>query len=181
MSNVTKDNRVLLGKLTVIALLMFGFAYGLVPFYKKICEVTGINNLIKADVVTPANTQVDKTRVVSIEFDANLRGDLPWQFHPGKSRIEVHPGELTQVVYDFENRGSKAIVGQAVPSYAPAVASRYFNKLECFCFRQQTFAPGEKRRMPVIFVIDPALPQSVTTITLSYSFFEVAGTAKGSS
>lgn len=181
MSNTAQDNRVLLGKLTIIAILMFGFAYGLVPFYKKICEVTGINNLIKADVVTAANTQVDTSRTITIEFDANLRSELPWQFRPEKTRLEVHPGELTQVVYDFENRGDRAIVGQAVPSYAPAVASKYFNKLECFCFRQQTFAAGEKRRMPVVFVVDRNLPDSVTTITLSYSFFEVAGTAKAKS
>lgn len=172
-------NKKLLGKLVVVAFLMFGFAYALIPLYKKICEVTGINNVIKADVPSATNTQVDKSRVVTIEFDANLRSELPWKFKSETRRLTLHPGEMGQIVYSMENLGQRAITGQAVPSYAPAVASKYFSKLECFCFRQQVFKPGESREMPVVFVIDPQLPKEVETITLSYSFFEVAGTTKG--
>lgn len=167
-------NRRLLVKLVVIAVGMFGFGFALVPFYQKICEVTGINNLLRADVVS--NTQIDTSRQVTIEFDANTHA-LPWRFKPRQSSIVVHPGELAQVNYEVVNTRSQAVTGQAIPSYGPQYAAQYFKKMECFCFTQQTFKPGEARDMPVVFVVDPALPKDVTTITLSYTFFEVAGTA----
>ncbi|MFC4159490.1 cytochrome c oxidase assembly protein [Chitinimonas lacunae] len=173
--DMRSDNRRTLHKLVVIALLMFGFGFALVPFYKKICEVTGINNLLKADSV--GNTQVVSNRTLTIEFDANVRGGLPWRFTPERTRMQVHPGQLVQVYYDIENLAPRSVVGQAIPSYAPGLAGAYFNKLDCFCFSQQTFKAGETRRMPVVFVIDPKLPADVNTVTLSYSFFEVAGTA----
>jgi len=144
-----------------------------VPFYKKICEVTGINNFVAADVA-PVNTQVDLARSVNIEFDANAT-HMPWQFKPLTNGMAIHPGELTTVIYEVVNSQDRAVTGQALPSYAPAQAQRYFKKLECFCFTQQTLAPHETRRFPVVFVIDRDLPKDVTTITLSYTFFEVAG------
>lgn len=174
-SEVRADNRRLLAKLLVVAVGMFGFGFALVPFYEKICQVTGINNLFRPDTVV--NTQVDQQRLVTVQFDANLRSELPWRFAPEQRVMQVHPGQLVQVVYDIENTGSRPIVGQAIPSYGPSRAAEFFSKLECFCFAQQTFQSGEKRRMPVVFVIDPALPADIHTITLSYSFFEVAGTA----
>ena len=177
------DNRRLLGKLVVIAAVMFGFGYALVPMYRAICEALGINVLSlseqrvangswtgrKADV----NTQVDTTRSVSVEFDANARG--PWDFKPAQRALQVHPGEMTTVMYTFKNIQNRAMVAQAIPSYAPKQASPYFNKLECFCFNEYTLAPGESKAWPVVFVIDPKLPKDVTTITLSYTFFEVGG------
>lgn len=163
-------------KLGVVAVLMFGFAYALVPFYQQICNTTGMRYLLKPDEV--GNTQVVSSRVVTVEFDANIRTDLPWHFKPEQLRMEVHPGQLNTVMYDVENVADHAMTGQAVPSYSPAVAARYFKKLECFCFKQQTFQSKEQRRMPVVFLVDPSLPEDVHTITLSYSFFEVAGTAK---
>ena len=169
------NNRRLLIKLIVVAIAMFGFGYALVLFYKQICDSTGVRDLAQADHV--ANTQVDKSRTITIEFDANVRSELPWRFKSETLRMLVHPGEMNQVVYDVENSANRVIVGQAVPSYGPALAGRYFRKLECFCFRQQRFQPHEQRRMPVVFVVDAALPREVNTITLSYSFFEVAGTA----
>ncbi|MBV8464318.1 MAG: cytochrome c oxidase assembly protein [Burkholderiales bacterium] len=170
------DNQRMLVKLLVIALAMFGFGFALVPFYKQICDATGVRDLTRPDEVK--NSQVDMGRDVAIEFDANVSGNLPWRFKPEQNRIVVHPGQLTTVVYDIENVADHTIVGQAVPSYGPAVAARYFNKLECFCFTRQTFQAHEKRRMPVVFVVDAALPKEVNTITLSYNFFEVAGTAQ---
>jgi cytochrome c oxidase assembly protein subunit 11 len=167
-------NRTLLLKLTVIAVLMFGFGFALVPFYKKICEATGINNLLQADEVV--NTQVDRSRLITIEFDANTH-DLPWRFKPLQSSLTVHPGEIAQVAYEVVNTRDQPVTGQAVPSYGPRVAGQYFKKMECFCFARQTLNAGETRQMPVVFVVDPALPQDVTTITLSYTFFEIAGTA----
>ena len=173
-------NRQMLGKLTVVAVLMFGFGYALVPIYKKICELTGINQLTPMNVSAEEakNTQVDKSRIVSIEFDANVQG--PWRFRPTVSSMQVHPGELATVVYEVVNTQSRSIDAQALPSYAPQQADQYFKKVECFCFRQQTLGPNEAKQMPVVFFIDPALPKDVKVITLSYTFFEVAGANKPS-
>jgi cytochrome c oxidase assembly protein subunit 11 len=170
----------MLGKLSVIVLGMFGFGYALVPLYIAICEMTGINVLALGDKLIPgasskqaANTQIDTTRTVTVEFDANARG--PWDFKPAIRSVQVRPGELATVMYEFQNVQNRTMAAQAIPSYAPRQASPHFNKLECFCFNQYTLAPGEKRQWPVAFVIDPKLPKDVTTITLSYTFFEVGG------
>lgn len=177
---IKRENFKMVGKLGVIVLGMFAFGYALVPIYKAICEVTGINILALGDRLIPgatpnlpANTQVDRTRTVTVEFDANVRG--PWSFKPAQNALEVHPGELTTVMYEFQNTQNRTMSAQAIPSYAPAQAAAYFNKLECFCFNQYTLAPGEKKQWPVAFVIDPKLSRDVNTITLSYTFFEVGG------
>jgi cytochrome c oxidase assembly protein subunit 11 len=169
-------NLLTMRKLLIVAAAMFGFGYALVPFYQKICEVTGVNNVIKADEI--ANTQIDVARFVTIEFDSNLRSNLPWTFRPLQTNVRVHPGELTTVSYEIRNNSARAVTGQAIPSYGPQVAGRYFKKLDCFCFTQQTLQPGEARQMPVAFVIEKGLPGDVNMITLSYTFFEVEGTAK---
>ena len=169
-------NRTLLRKLAVVAMGMFAFGYALVPFYEKICEVTGLRNIASADAVT--NTQVDATRIVRVEFDSNV-GNLPWRFRPLAPILEVHPGAVTQAEFEVVNTTGRAITGQAIPSYGPQYAAQYFRKLDCFCFAQQTLQPGESRRMPVVFVIDPAAPRDLATITLSYTFFEVEGGRKG--
>lgn len=170
----------MVGKLGVIVLGMFAFGYALVPIYKTICEMTGINVLALTDRLIPgatpkmpANTQVDLTRTITVEFDANSRG--PWNFKPAQNTLQVHPGELTTVMYEFQNIQNRTMSAQAIPSYAPAQAAAHFNKLECFCFNQYTLAPGEKKQWPVAFVIDPKLSKDVQTITLSYTFFEVGG------
>lgn len=176
-----RDNRALVLKLAVIALLMFGFGYALVPLYKSICEALGINVLslserqVSGVGKAPAggNTQVDRSRTITVEFDANSRG--PFDFKPAQRSLEVHPGELTTVMYEFRNTQTRTLAAQAIPSYAPKQATAHFNKLECFCFNEYTLAPGESRQWPVAFVIDPKLPKDVRTITLSYTFFEVKG------
>jgi cytochrome c oxidase assembly protein subunit 11 len=174
------ENFKMVGKLGVIVLGMFAFGYALVPVYRAICEVTGINVLALADQQIPgatpklpANTQVDLTRTITVEFDANSRG--PWHFKPAQNTLQVHPGEVTTVMYEFQNVQNRTMTAQAIPSYAPAQAAAHFNKLECFCFSQYTLAPGEKKQWPVVFVIDPKLSKDVGTITLSYTFFEVGG------
>jgi len=173
------DNRRMLGKLAVVAAGMFTFGYALIPVYKHICELTGINILALGERQVPGgstarpNSQVDLSRTITVEFDANARG--PWQFKPEKASIQVHPGELATVMYEFQNVQDRTMAAQAIPSYAPRQAGPHFNKLECFCFNQYTLAPGEKKQWPVAFVIDPKLPKDVTTITLSYTFFEVGG------
>lgn len=173
VSSAQQANRQTMIKLLVVAAMMFGFGYAMVPFYRVICDALGLNSVIKADEVV--NTQVDTSRTLTIELDANLRSGLPWTFTPVEKSVQVHPGELKQVTYEIRNRSNRPVTGQAIPSYGPQLAGRYFRKLDCFCFTQQTLAPGEVRRMPVVFVIDGGLPRDVNTITLSYTFFEVEG------
>jgi cytochrome c oxidase assembly protein subunit 11 len=174
-----RENSRMLGKLAVITVGMFAFGYALVPIYKTICEMTGINvlalgeQMLTGQKAQASNTQVDTSRTITVEFDANARG--PWEFKPAQRSLEVHPGELTTVVYEFQNVQNRRMSAQAIPSYAPMQASAHFNKLECFCFNQYTLEPGEKKSWPVVFVIDPKLSKDVRTITLSYTFFEVGG------
>jgi cytochrome c oxidase assembly protein subunit 11 len=167
-----QENRRLSTRLAIVALAMFGFGFALVPFYNQICAALGINSLEKPQEV--ANSQVDFSREVVIELDANAH-NLPWRFKPLVSHVTVHPGELKTVEYEIVNVREAAVTGQAVPSYGPQHAGEYFMKIECFCFTQQTLAAGEVRRMPVTFVVDPKLPASVKSIALSYTFFEVPG------
>jgi cytochrome c oxidase assembly protein subunit 11 len=175
-----QENSNMVGKLAIIVLAMFAFGYALVPLYKAICEMTGINilalgekNITGVKSVVPANTQIDKTRLITVEFDANASG--PWDFKPAMRSLQVHPGELATVMYEFQNVQNRKMAAQAIPSYAPSQAAAHFNKLECFCFQQYTLEAGEKKQWPVAFVIDPKLSKDVSTITLSYTFFEVGG------
>ncbi|MBU1361449.1 MAG: cytochrome c oxidase assembly protein [Gammaproteobacteria bacterium] len=175
----------MMGKLAVVAVGMSAFGYALVPLYRAICEVTGVNILALSelqvpggasggkDVRLPANTQVDLSRTITVEFDANVRG--LWDFKPAQGSMQVHPGQLNTVMYEFQNVQNRRMSAQAIPSYAPQQAAPYFNKLECFCFNQYTLDPGEKKQWPVAFVIDPKISKDVKTITLSYTFFEVGG------
>lgn len=176
----TRHNLLMFKKLLVVAVGMFAFGYALIPLYKAICEFTGINILALGEREIPGsgnarskvmNTQVDTSRTITVEFDANARG--PWKFKPAQNSLQVHPGEMMTVMYEFENVQDRVMSAQAIPSYAPRQAAAHFNKMECFCFNQYTLAPGEKKQWPVVFVIDPKLAKDVTTITLSYTFFEV--------
>jgi cytochrome c oxidase assembly protein subunit 11 len=175
------DNARMVGKLLVITVLMFGFGYALVPIYKAICTALGINVLALSDQVVSGraveigqiNTQIDKSRTITVEFDANARGI--WKFKPAVSSVEVHPGELTTVMYEFTNIQDRTMAAQAIPSYAPMQAMAHFNKMQCFCFNEYTMKAGESKQWPVVFVIDSKLPKDVKTITLSYTFFEVGG------
>ena len=177
---IRSDNRRMVGKLVVITAMMFGFGYALVPMYRAICDALGINVLSVSERLIPgmakgpaSNSQIDRTRTITIEFDANARG--PWDFKPAVRSMTVHPGELATVMYEFRNVQNRTMAAQAIPSYAPKQATSHFNKLECFCFNEYTLQAGEAKEWPVVFVIDPKLPKDVTTITLSYTFFEVGG------
>lgn len=179
--SIRNANIRMVGKLAVVTAGMFAFGYALVPIYNAICEMTGINILSVSERqvpgvssnLTPANTQVDLSRTITVEFDANSRG--PWEFKPAVRSMTVHPGELATVMYEFQNVQNRRMAAQAIPSYAPRQAAPHFNKLECFCFTQYTLDAGEKKEWPVAFIIDPKLSKDVTTITLSYTFFEVGG------
>lgn len=174
------DNWRMAGKLGVVVAAMAGFGYALVPLYNSICQALGINVLAVSELdaqgasrSAPGNTQVDTSRTITVEFDANSRG--PWEFHPAKRSVDVHPGEMTTVMYEFRNIQNRTMAAQAIPSYAPLQAMPHFHKLECFCFNQYTLKPGESKQWPVVFVIDPKISKDVKTITLSYTFFEVGG------
>lgn len=175
-----RANLDMVGKLVVITVLMFAFGYAMVPMYRHICAALGINVLSLGDRQIPGatssvrpNTQVDLSRTVTVEFDANARG--PWDFKPEVRSVQVHPGELVTVMYEFRNLQARTMAAQAIPSYAPKQATAHFNKMECFCFEEHTLKPGQTKQWPVTFVIDPKLPKDVATITLSYTFFEVGG------
>ncbi|MEO0047621.1 MAG: hypothetical protein RLZZ410_580 [Pseudomonadota bacterium] len=181
--NLIRYNRQLLLKLIVISSAMFVFGYALIPMYRVLCEVTGINVVTsKNDYGTRAvgavnkNTQIDESRLITVEFDSNTQG--PFRFRSVKNSMQVHPGEIIQVIYEVVNTQGRSVSAQAIPSYAPKQATQHFTKLECFCFEQQTLKPNESREMPVVFVIDPALPKDVKNITLSYTFFEVGSGQK---
>ena len=180
-SRIRRLNRSTLGKLVVVAVMMFGFGYALVPVYRQICEVLGINVLTQPGefVAAPVNTQIDKTRKIVVELDGNAQG--PWRFRPTQRTIEVHPGELATVTYEVVNTQGRAVKAQAIPSYAPQKVTPHFKKVECFCFQEQTLAANEARQMPVVFFIDPALPREVKNITLSYTFFEIGGAVQTAS
>ncbi len=177
-NNLGTLNKQILLKLLLLAVLMFGFGYALVPLYKALCEVTGINVVTSKNnygvraygAVKPGNTQVDYSRTITIEFDSNSRG--PFAFKPVKNFLEVHPGEMHEIVYEVVNTLDRPVAAQAIPSYAPKTATEYFTKIECFCFQEQALTPHQIRQMPVVFIVDPNLPKDVKTITLSYTFFE---------
>lgn len=170
--NAVQPNLAMLKKLLVVAMVMFAFGYAMIPFYKKICEVTGLNNLLQPDTLTEETQQIDKSRLLTVELDANTR-NLPWQFKPLQSTVQMHPGELVEVMYEIKNTSGREVTGQAIPSYAPLLVSQHIKKLECFCFTQQVLKPYEVRQMPVQFMIESTFPDDITTLSISYTFFEL--------
>jgi len=161
-------NRQLMGKLLVIAVGMLGFGFAMVPMYRQVCEAIGIS---QTRVVGPVNTQVDTSREVKVELVANNAG-LPWLFEPVEREVTLNPGALATVRYRVVNNLGRPVTAHAVMTTAPAVAARYIQKQECFCFTDQTLQPGETREMPVVFRVSADAPRDLTTIALSYTFFE---------
>lgn len=161
-----------IAKLVGIALAAFAFTFSLVPLYRIACEKVFGVRLEKSAANAADKERGGQQRWVTVEFDGGVNSKLPWAFRPEQLRMRVHPGQLYEAKYFARNTGDHAIVGNAVPSLAPARASGYFSKTECFCFTAQALQPGEARDMPVRFIVDPALPRDVTTITLSYTFYK---------
>jgi cytochrome c oxidase assembly protein subunit 11 len=166
--DLRKRNRQLMGKLLVIAAGMLGFGFAMVPMYRQICEAIGIS---QTRAVGAVNTQVDTTREVKVEFVANSAG-LPWRFEPMEREVTLNPGALATVRYRVVNNLGRPITAHAVMNTAPSAAARYIVKQECFCFTDQTLQPGETREMPVVFRVSADAPRDLTTIALSYTFFE---------
>lgn len=167
--------KVLVSKLLIVTVCMFAFGYALVPLYDLFCDITGIGGKTgQIEQIVALQEQVDEDRWVTVEFTSVSTAGLPWEFKPEFHKLKVHPGEINEIIYFAKNNSSQTVVGQAIPSVTPGLASKYFNKTECFCFTQQTLEGKEQRDMPVRFIIDPNLPDDVHTVTLSYSFFNAA-------
>jgi len=172
------ENKRLALKLLAVTFAMFGFGYALVPLYDVFCDVTGLNGKTGRIGSEAANRlTIDRSRSVTVEFVTNVNAGLPWDFRPTVTRVTVHPGSETEVTFEAVNHAAVQITGHAVPSVAPNAAARYFNKTECFCFTEQRLDPGESRRMPVRFIVDPKLPENIEIMTLAYTFFEAENTA----
>jgi cytochrome c oxidase assembly protein subunit 11 len=165
-------NRRVVKRLGISAVLMFGFGFAMVPLYDVFCDITGINGKTgRIEQEAALSQEVDETRLVTVEFLATVNSKLPWEFKPMIRKIKVHPGEVTEVNYFARNKTDRLVAGQAIPSLAPGLAAKYFNKTECFCFTRQTLQPGESKEMPLRFVVDPQLPEEIRTVSLSYTFF----------
>ena len=161
-------NRSLLIRLILVALGMFGFAWALIPLYRVVCTLTGISRIAREDAAAAGPPPL-----VSMRFDATVQPGLPWIVRPETPMLKVRPGVFVTVNYDITNASNRHVIGQAIPRYLPAAAGEYVKKIDCFCFRQQAFAPGETRRLPVVFVLDRNLPSDIRSITLAYTLFDV--------
>lgn len=169
-------NRKLVGRLGMAAVVMFGFGFAMVPLYNVFCDITGLNGKTgRIEAEAALGQAVDMEREVTVEFVVSVNSDLPWEIKPMVRQIKVHPGAVTEVKYAARNITGNTVIGQAVPSLVPGLASKYFNKTECFCFTQQTLAAGEYKEMPLRFVVDPALPKDVNSVALSYTFYRMEG------
>lgn len=173
-------NRRIVTRLALVVVAMFGFGFALVPLYDVFCKVTGLNGKTgRIELEKALSEKVDEQRLVTVEFLATVSSDLPWEFRPVLRKVKVHPGAVTEVKYFARNLTGDTITGQAVPSLAPGLAARYFNKTECFCFTRQTLNPREAREMPLRFVVDPDLPAEIKTVSLSYTFYQSGNKATG--
>jgi len=160
-------------KILLVVVAMFGFGYLLVPLYNVFCDITGLNGKTGQVSASVAQHSAVADRVITGEFIANTNSDMPWEFKPLTKPLKVHPGEIYGASFLAHNLSSQRIIGQAVPSVSPGVAGRYFNKTECFCFTNQPLEAGEKKEMPLRFIIDPAIPKNVKRLTLAYTFFNI--------
>jgi len=170
-------------KLLIVVVAMFGFGYALVPLYGVVCQLFGIGRFADIEdgtydpkaqqqIVTEMAARKDLSRNVKVEFVTALNGGIRWDFKALQNDITVHPGVMTSVDFYAKNNTGRDVIAQAVPRILPGNATKYFTKIECFCFTQQTFKKGEARTMPLKFMVSPDLPKSINTITLSYTFFD---------
>ena len=178
MTAQADKNKAVARRLVLAVIGMFGFGFAMVPLYSLICDVTGINNagssasggrIALEDVI---HGGVDKDRLITVEFDVTLNGDLPWDVKPEVKKMQVHPGKAYEVVFTAENKTDREVVTQAVPGITPWQATEHFSKVECFCFSQQKLKPREVKAMPLKFVIANELPDKYGTVTLSYTFMD---------
>lgn len=171
----TRSHRRLVGILAVTVVGMFGFGFALVPIYNTLCKTLGINGKIALQSVAfdPTETHVDTKRLIQVEFVATNNAGVPWDFYPKVQKLQVHPGEIARLSFYAMNKTDNEMTVQAIPSVTPAVAAKYLKKTECFCFTRQSLNAHEAMDMPLLFHIDPDLPENIGTITLSYTLFDV--------
>ncbi len=162
--------RGMIAALTLLVVLMFGFTYALVPLYDVFCDITGLNGKTGGRTRAPVRTQVDETRSVTVEFITRTDDGLDWEFEPRTSSVVVHPGQPKRVNFYAKNNSNHAVTAVAIPSVSPGVAAKYLQKTECFCFNAQTLKAGESVEYPMIFYIDPSMPD-IPRLTLSYTMF----------
>ncbi|TCN75299.1 cytochrome c oxidase assembly protein subunit 11 [Vibrio crassostreae] len=177
-----RSTKKLTGYLVLSVVAMFGFGFALVPLYDVMCEALGINgktNTVSA--VQPQGMQPDYSRTIRVEFMSHIKPDMPWTFSPEVRVLEVHPGEVVQTNYIAKNLSGASLVGQAVPSVSPGMGATYFNKMECFCFNQQPLDGFKSADMGLIFYIEPDIPDSIHTLTLSYTLFNITSEVVGES
>ncbi|MCH4295181.1 cytochrome c oxidase assembly protein [Shewanella sp. 3B26] len=167
------SNRKLILGLALGCVAMFGFGFALVPLYDVLCEKLGINGKTSSEAASYSEIRVDETRTVEVEFMAQVQPGMPWEFGPAVKRMQVHPGELVRTEFHATNNSGNRIVGQAIPSVSPGQGAAYFNKTECFCFNQQVLAGQDSTSLPLIFFVDPDLPESIGTLTLSYTLYDI--------
>ncbi|MGI2258471.1 cytochrome c oxidase assembly protein [Shewanella sp. GXUN23E] len=168
-----RQNRKLIGLLLLGSVGMFGFGFALVPLYDVLCDALGINGKTSTTAVTYQKMEIDTSRSIAVEFIAMVPGQMSWEFSPSVKRIHVHPGELVRTHFNAANLTDHTMIGQAIPSVSPGIGAAYFNKTECFCFNQQTLNAHASAQLPLIFYVDPALPEGITTLTLSYTLFDI--------
>lgn len=166
-------------KMLLVVVLMFGFGFAMVPLYDVICDITGLNGKT-SNQAAAESAGVDQSRQVTVQFVTQTDASMPWEFRPETRSVTVHPGEITLVKFYAKNDAGDTVVGQAVPSVTPGIAAAHLKKTQCFCFDQQVLAGGKAVDMPVIFYLDPALPEHVNEITLSYTLYNVTERVKKS-
>lgn len=173
----SNNNAVIVKRLLLTVVGMFAFGFALVPLYNVFCEVTGFNGRTNNEAVAVTHTEVDESRSVIVQFLTRNAKGIPWRFEPEMKQVTVHPGEVRVVNFLADNPTSRDMVAQAIPSVAPAEASLYLNKVECFCFNQQPLAAGKDTKMPMQFYLDPQIPDHITTLTLSYTLYDMTANA----
>ena len=169
--DLNKDNKKVTRNLLFVVLGMFCFGFALIPLYDVFCEYTGLNGKTGVQYVAEEQMQIDSNRKIKVDFLANTNDGMPWEFKALTYSVSVHPGEATRVEFVIRNKTDKDIIGQATPSVSPGLAAGYFQKTECFCFTEQKLKAGEEKIMPVVFIVDPAIDEDISEITLSYTFF----------
>lgn len=165
-------------RLLFVTAAMFGFGFATVPLYNKLCYAIGLNGRVSNEAAAVRDAVADTSRTVTVEFVTTVNGGRAWTFRAEQAQVQVHPGEYATVSFYMKNTDDHDVVAQAVPNVAPTDAAQYLKKTECFCFNRQPFAAGEEKHMPVVFMLDPALPKDVDRITLAYTFFEVNDVAQ---
>ena len=171
-------NKKLVTKLVAIVFGMFTFGFALVPLYDVFCDITGINGKTNETAIVYEAIDIDKDRLITVEFITKTTTGMPWAFEARTERIQVHPGELNTVEFYVRNPAFRDIVGQAIPSVSPGTAAIYLNKTECFCFNNQPLPSGEEAVMPMQFYVDPQIPEELTTFTVQYTLYDVTAAAE---